>query len=246
MSIDLLILGVILFAAILGALAGAARQVANFAALFVAFGCAKPLGTLFGPQLAPAIHQSQGVAIVAATIFFFIVVLITVRYAVTRILRKLLAGKEDEDRGADRMLGFVLGATKAGLIAWVMVSGLVFVEEHVSVAGRSLGISPKDSVAFGFARHYNVFELTQFGGVHELVQVAQALQQPGGPEKLKKNAAYRALLRDPRFQQVFADKSLRHALASGDTLALLHSNDVMKLIRDPTARENLSASLVGN
>jgi membrane protein required for colicin V production len=245
-SIDFLILGILLFAGILGAIAGAARQVANFAALFVAYGCARPLGTVLGPRIAPSIHQSKGVAIVAATLFCFLVVMIAVRYVVTRVLRKLLStGKEDDERGVDRALGFVLGAAKAGLIAWAVVSGLVFVQQHVSIAGRKLGLVPKSSIAFGVCHRFNLFELTQFGSVNDLVEVAQTLQQPGGAERLRKNRAYRALLKDPRFQQVFADKSLRHALASGDSLTLIHSNAVLNLILDPTARQNLAASLEG-
>lgn len=245
MSIDLFILGVILVAGILGALAGVARQVANVAALFVAYGCAKPLGTFFGPRIAGSIHQSNGVAIVAATLFFFLVVLFAVRHVVTRVLRKLLSGKEHDDRGLDRGLGFFLGALKVALIAWVMVSGLVFVQEHVSVAGRRLGISPKDSIAFQLAHRYNLFELTQFSSVSDLSQLAQALQKPGGAQQLQKNPAYRALLKDPRFQQIFANKALRHALASGDSLSLLHDNAVLNLIQDPDARANLSAALTG-
>jgi membrane protein required for colicin V production len=245
LSIDLFILAVILLAGVLGAVAGVAKQVANVAALFVAYGCAKSLGTFFGPRIAGAIHQSNGVAIVAATLFFFLVVLFAVRHVVTRILRKLLSGKQEDDRGLDRGLGFFLGALKVALIAWVMVSGLVFVQEHVSIAGKKLGISPKDSIAFQLARRYNLFELTQFSSVSDLSQLAQALQKPGGAQKLQKSPAYRALLKDPRFQKVFADKSLRHALASGDSLGLLHSNAVLTLIQDPDSRANLSAALAG-
>jgi membrane protein required for colicin V production len=242
-SIDLFILGAVLLAGILGAMAGASRQIANVAALFVAYGCAKPLGTFFGPRVAHSIHQSNGVAIVAATIFFFLVVLIAVRHLITRILRKFLSGTEDEDRGPDRALGFFLGATKVLLIAWVMVSGLVFVEQHVSLAGRKLGIAPKDSIAFQLAHRFNLFELTQFSSVDDLSRLAQELQKPGAAQRLQKRPAYRDLLKDPRFQKVFADKSLRHALASGDSLSLLHNDAVLSLIQDPQTREKLTAAL---
>lgn len=245
MGIDLFILAVIVFAGVLGAIAGAARQIANVAALFLAYACARPLGTFFGPRMAPSIHQANSVAIVAATLFFFLAVLLAVRYVLSRVLRRMLSGREDEDRGPDRALGFVLGAAKAAFIAWVMVSGLVFVEQHVSITGKPMGLSPKDSVAFQLAHRYNLFELTQFSSVRDLSQIAQTLQKPGGPQKLQQNAAYRSLLKDPRFQQVFADRSLRHALASGDSLTLLHSNAVLSLIQDPEARAKLSASLIG-
>lgn len=243
MGIDLLILALVLVFGVWGAAAGASRQIANVAAVFVAYGCAKPLGTFFGPRVAHSIHQSKGVAIVAATIFFFLVVLIAVRHVITRILRKLLSGQEEEDRAPDRALGFALGAGKVLLIAWVMVSGLVFVEQHATVAGKRLGIAPKDSMAFQLAHRFNLFELTQFSSVSDLSRLAQELQKPGAADRLKKRPAYRELLKDPRFQKVFADKSLRHALAAGDSLSLLHSDAVLSLIQDPKAREQLTSAL---
>lgn len=245
MTLDLIVLVAVLLAGVFGAIAGAAKQVANLVALVAGYLCAKPLGTFVGPRIAHMTHGSRLLGIVAATLFFFLVVTVAVRYVLTHFLRRLLAGKNKEDRGPDRALGFGLGAVKVLAIAYVILSGLAFVSAHVEVAGRHLGISPKDSLSFAFVRRHNLFDLTEFSSVRDLVGVADALQHPSSAARIRKNPAFRALMKDPRFRKILADQKLEHALLHDHEAVLLRNNTVLELLQDPEAARRLSAALAG-
>ena len=243
MTLDLILLAIVLIAGVLGAIAGAARQIAQLVALVVAYLCARPLGAFTGPRFAHLAGLPELFGLLFCTLFAFIAVMVVVRWALTRFLKRMLTGKSKEDRGPDRALGFALGALKVILIAYVMLSGLTFVEDHVSVAGRRLGMSPKDSFSFAFARRHNLFELTVFSPVRDLIAIAQDLGKPGGPERLMQSPAYRSLLRDPRFQRILKDHAMQRALRSGDSEALLRNDIVMQLVRDREAAAKLAAAV---
>jgi membrane protein required for colicin V production len=243
MTLDLIVLAVVVVAGLLGAIAGAARQIAQLIALVVAYFCARPFGTFLGPKFAAAAHAPQLFGLIAMTLAAFIGVMIAVRYVLTRFFRGLLAGRDKDNRGPDRALGFILGAAKVLLIAYVMLSGLSFVEDHVEVAGKRMGISPRDSLSMQLARRYNLFDLTVFSPVRDLIAISRELQEPGGAERLAQSPAYRSLMHDPRFMHVFSDKATQRALRLGDAHALLRDNAVLALVQDRDAAARLAAAL---
>jgi membrane protein required for colicin V production len=242
MSLDLCLLALVGVFALVGAMSGAARQIASLGAAAAAYLCARPLGNAFGPRVAEATHGPQLFGILAATLLAFVVVLISVRYLLSALLRRLLRGEEREHAGVDRFLGFVLGGAKVVVIAYVMLSALTFVEENVTIAGKRLGISPQGSQAFALARRYNLFARLQFAPVKDLVRIAQALQDPNKAAQLKEDPAFRALLGDPRFQTALGSRGMDEALESGDYGALLRSNSVLQLVQDRLAAERMSAA----
>jgi membrane protein required for colicin V production len=142
----------------------------------------------------------------------------------------------------DRALGFALGALKAGLVVYVVLSALTFAEEHVKVAGRHLGLSPRDSRAVGLARRFNLFELTQFAPVHDLARVLGSARDPRRAAQLADDPALRALRKDPRFQRVLKDERLQAAVARGDLETLLRDDRVLQLIQDPLVAARLEAA----
>ncbi|MGA9522005.1 MAG: CvpA family protein [Myxococcaceae bacterium] len=239
MTIDFAILSIIAIFALIGAATGAARQVANLAASVVAWFSARPLGVWAGPKLAPSLNQGEAIGIVAATVVAFIVVAVLVRWILTRALQRILAGRNPESRSLDRILGFLFAGAKVALVAWVMLCALTFVEENVSVAGRRLGVSPKDSRAFALARTWNLFEFTQFAPVRDLQRVVKASRSPKQAEALKNDPLYKELAKDPRFRRALEEKRLRTAFAEGDYPTLVKSSAVMELVRDPKIAELL-------
>ena len=242
MTIDLFILILIGVFAVIGAFTGAARQIAQLVGLAAAFACARPIGTFFGPRVAASINAPLVVGVVLATFLTFIVVLVAVRFVLTLILKRLFTGKDEEDRHADQALGFILGALKVAAISYVVLSALTFAERNITLAGKKLGISPSDSYAFGIARKYNLFEMTQFSPVKDLVHVADAATDPAQRAKLEEDPAFKALQQDPRFRKVLADEQMRKAIAQGDYQQLLRSNVVLQLIQDPQVAARLGAA----
>lgn len=241
MTLDLFIVLLTLAAAFLGAFSGAAKQIAYWIALVVAWFAARGLGPLFGPLFAKQAGVPLLIGTVAASFTIFILVMVPFRYALKYLLRRILAGKDPENRTADRVLGFLLGAVKVLAIAYVILSALAFVDDNVQLAGRKLGISPKDSVLFEAAHQYNLFAFTFFSPVHDLVKVANAATDPKKAANLKKDPAYQALLKDPRFQQAVKAEGMKKAIDTGDAQALLKNANVLQLITDPTAAKRLSA-----
>jgi membrane protein required for colicin V production len=142
----------------------------------------------------------------------------------------------------DGAIGFVLGGVKVAAISYIVLSGLVFAEQHVVVAGKRVGLSPKDSLAFGVARRFNLFEMTQFAAVKDMVAVAQVASDPDKARRMAENPAFKSLKQDPRFQRALSDKQVREALERGDTRAVLRSNLILQLIQDPEFAARLGAA----
>lgn len=241
MGVDLLILAVVLLFGLLGAATGVAAQLAQIAGMVVAFFCARPLARWLGPRLSASLDLPLAFGEILTTVVVFIVLLVAVRIITTSALRRLMAGKDPHDRSLDRTLGMVFAATKVIALSYLVVSGLAFVEQHVVIAGRKVGLSPKDSYAFKFARTYNLFEMTQFAPVHDLAEIARSVRE-GDHSKLEQNPAFRSLRADPRFQQVMADPELQRAFQAGDFQTLLRNNAVMKLIQDRALAARLAAA----
>ncbi|WP_434380944.1 CvpA family protein [Melittangium boletus] len=242
MTIDLIILGLALVFALVGAATGAARQIAHMLALTAAWFVSRRLGPVLGPRMAELLGGTPLlIGTLAASLLLFVVLLVAVRYVLTQILRRLFGAQDSEKRGVDGALGFVLGGLKVVLIAYVALSALVFVEKNVVVAGKKLGLSPKDSLCFDLARRYNAFELTQFSAVRDMVAVTRVMTHPEQARHLSNDPAYKALKQDPRYQKALSDRNLRAAIERGDTQEVLRSNIVMQLLQDPEFVARLGA-----
>ncbi len=237
---DLVLLGLVLAFALWGAFQGFARQVAQTIAAIGAWFAARPIGEFFAPVLVSRMQLSLMIATVLATFVSFLIVFIVVRLILTLILRRVLAGKDPDNRSADRFLGFLMGGAKVSALAWVIVCALSFVEDNVSIQGKKFGFTPKDSLAFTLARKYNLFEMSQFSGVADVVRVANLQADPKKSGTLKGNPDYQALLKDPRFGAVFDTPAMRKAFGNGDTRALLQNNEVVKLLHDELAMQRIS------
>jgi membrane protein required for colicin V production len=180
--------------------------------------------------------------VVLGSLLIFIGVLVAVRYALTALLQRLFGARNPENRGVDSAIGFVLGGLKVVAISYIVLSALVFAEQNVVVAGKRLGVSPRDSLSFGLARRYNLFEMTQFAAVKDLVAVTQVAAHPEKARRMANNPAFKSLKQDPRFQRALSDKRLREAMERGDTQAVLRSNLVLQLLQDPEFVARLGAA----
>jgi len=241
-AIDLTILCVVLFFALLGAYTGAAKQIAHMVGLVAAYFVSRRLGPVVAPRLAEALGTPLLIGVLLGSMLLFIFTLVVVRYALGSLLQRVMTGRNPDNRGLDRAIGFVLGGAKVGIIAYVLLSALSFVEQHVVVAGKRLNTSPKDSRAFALVRQHNLFEMTQFAPLKDFVRVVQASTDPGKASQLRNDPAYKALREDPRFQKALKDDSLRRALEQGDSRALLRNNLILQLIQDPEFAARLGAA----
>lgn len=240
MTVDLVVLALVALAAVFGARAGAARQLASWGALILGALAARPGGALLGPAFGRFFHTSQSLGAVAASFATFVVVAVVVRMVGTTLLRGVLGGNDPADRGTDRALGAVLGAGKVVAVAWVALSALAFVEQNVQVAGKGLGLSPRDSTAFAIARRWNLFAAPLFSHARDLAAVGQAFRSPERFRRVAGDPSVAALEKNPRFRAVFNDPEVKQALETGDTVALLKNGSVHKLLQDPEALVQLA------
>lgn len=242
MQLDLVLLGVVAFFAMWGALTGAARQIAYFAAAILAFLGARPLGSWLAPKISAATGSSPVLGVLVATLAGFLVIYLAVRHAGTYLLRRGLAGRDPSDRRLDRALGFLLGGAKSAFFIYLAICALSFVEANVAVAGKRLGLSPEGSQAFALARRFNLFEMARLPMVQDLLTVARALRDPEGAGKLKSDPAFQALRKDPRVRAVLEGEAVRRALETGDGAALDQNDPVRRLLRDPDLAAKLRSA----
>jgi len=242
-GIDLLILALIAAAALLGGLTGAARQVGQLVGLLAAYALAGPLGKALGPAMSAWLGGVPAVAgTVAATLLLFILIWVALRYAVAAIVRRAMSGDDPEDRTVDRNLGITIAAVKIALAIYVVLCALVFAERNVTAFGKRFGLSPKDSVAFRVAREHNLFELTQFSEVRDLIRLAGSLSDPARAQKLREDPTFAALAKDPRWKKALADPEVKRALEARDAQALLRSDLVARLLGDPAMLREIEAA----
>ncbi len=233
MTLDLICLGALAFFAIWGAFSGFARQVAQAVAAVGAVLAAAPAGRFFAEPMSHALQSSLTVGVVIATIVSFLVVYLFVRFMLTQILRRILAGKDPKNRSADRGLGFMLAATKTAATMWIALSAATFVENNLVLAGKKYTFTPKDSKLVAFARTNNFIELVQFSGAKDLAMAAKLASDPKQADKLKNDPDFAVLMKDERFRSVVQGDQWKKALESGDVRGLMQNNQLVELIHDP-------------
>jgi hypothetical protein len=122
----------------------------------------------------------------------------------------------------------------------VALSALAFVEENVQVTGRGLGLSPEDSTAFAIARKWNLFAAPLFSRAADLAAAQKVFRSPELFQQLAAHPSVTALEKNPRFRAVVSDPEVKAALERGDTVAVLRSGAVHKLLQDPDALVQLA------
>ncbi len=240
MTLDLVVLALVAVGAVFGARAGASRQLASWGALVVAALAARPGGVLLGPAFGRFFHTSESLGSVAAAFATFITVAVAVRLVATRVLQGVLGGRDPEERGTDRALGALLGGGKVAAVAWVALSALAFVEANVQVTGKGLGLSPRDSTAFAIARQWNLFSAPYFSRAGDLAAAQKVFRSPELYQQIGTHPAVGALEKNARFRAVVSDPEVKQALDRGDTVALLKTASVHRLLQDPEALVQLA------
>lgn len=243
MTLDLVVVVLVLASAFLGSLSGAAKQIAHLVSMVAAYFLGRPLGELVAPSLAESFGLAPGVASVLGAMAGFIAILLVTRLALTQILKRVMSGKDEQDRTTDRALGFVLGGAKTLALIYLVLSAITFVESHVKMGSTRLKVTPKDSWTAGFARQHNLFSLAKIPAVDSLVKLTRAAGDPETARKLERSPAFQKLEKDPRVQELLKDPEIKKALQRGDTQALISHPKLLELASDPKILEQARRSL---
>lgn len=177
MILDLIVVGMVLLLAIFGGWTGALVQVGRLAALLLASLFASPLASLLRPLLLEKTALPPRAAGFLAGTLAFLALVICLRFVFVFVARRLTA--EGEARAIDRGTGALLGAAKAMLISWVVVSALVTAED---LSDRRWGSEGSFSAAA--ARSFNAFRLF-------LPETKEGRDHRGGSPFMEEETAYR-------------------------------------------------------
>jgi uncharacterized membrane protein required for colicin V production len=159
MNVDVTVLSATVFLGFWGAFTGASGQVASWIAVPLAWMGSKALADPAATLAERSLGVPASLAPLLATGVLFLGVLFVSRWVISWGIRRVLGNGDAEKRGLDRTLGFALGATRALLIAWFVLSAWAFTVDHVKVGGQPVrGITaPAGSHAYEFTRTHNAF-----------------------------------------------------------------------------------------
>ncbi len=229
MNVDLTVLALLVLFAVLGARSGALRQLVMLASAVLGYLAARH----FAPPLAAGFTRGAGqpVARALAGVLLFFAVLFAASF-LGRSLIARIAGGQAMRGPADRGLGALLGAAKAALGLWVVLSAFVLV-------GRPLGpaafrLTAGDSDFAELARDCNVLESWGGATAATLRSVLRALRDPGAASRLARDEDVRALLDDPRLKQLLEQSQRRP-----DDAGLIATPEALRLLKDPAFLDRL-------
>lgn len=195
MALDLAVLAVLAFAALLGAGSGALRQAVQLLSAVLGWLAARAFAAEVASGLARSIHPLLARASASALLFLGVFALASLAGAL--LLRS--TGLARVVRGpTDRGLGALLGGAKGALVAWVLLSAGVL----VSGSGpRMLGIDLRSSDFAGLAAAHNLLvrlDPENARALERALRAARKAEREGARSGLA--AESRALLGDPRLR----------------------------------------------
>lgn len=237
MNLDLLCLGLLVFFGLLGLVSGAAQQLAHLGGVVAGWLLSRPIGAAVGPFAARQMGFPTVVGVVGtAVLAFFAVYTIThvvVRFAVKRTIGEHARG------AADRIGGFFIGAAKASVIVWLIVSGMVLVHKALGQTGRTFLLDLRGSLVADLARRHNLLGMAGIPGLDALTRLVGAARDPASAKGLQADPAFQALAKDPRIQAIANDERLTRALQEGNVAEVLNSTKVLEMINDPGTLQRL-------
>jgi membrane protein required for colicin V production len=193
-TLDLAVLGLLLLFAVAGAIGGALRQLVQLGAVVTGWLAARHLAPrLAGPLLGarpPAWERGAR----AAGCFLAAVVLFTL---VGRAVARRLHGRDGGPGPVDRAVGALLGAAKAALGCWVLLSALALAHGPLTLGGWRLDVRASD---FGsLAARHNLLEAAAPRQARLLERLLEAARDPAVKERLRRgDAELQRALDDPR------------------------------------------------
>ena len=239
MNLDYALLLIIGVFTLWGAFTGFARQLASVIAAFAGWFAAKPIGEVWAPVFVKATGWNERLATLATTVITFVVIYLLVRWVVTTVVRRVLAGKDPENRAADRVLGAVASGAKIFGLCWVALSALQYTEKHVSVQGRRPFSLPSDAHAVKWVRENNLFDY--LGTSVEPPNLPKLLQGISVRDavSLQKNPHFTALRKNPAFAPLLNDSKVLSAVEKGQWSELAQNPTVQRALSDPDVLEHL-------
>ena len=245
--IDLAVLLFALLIGLIGFFSGAIRQIANILGLLAAYFAARPLGA----KISPLFAEMTGLPLFFVTLASCLLAFFAV-YGLTYLLMRMVLKRclPDGERGiVNRIGGLAVGIAKAGLLAFVLLSGLVLIESAVSTLWDRFAEETRISRAYDFARRNSLFaRLTQFETLQTVIQASGSRDNPrtiAALEQLASDPRLTALAKDSRISSIALDPAIQKALAHGNYAALFANEKILGVLNDQELFDHLGRVRAG-
>jgi membrane protein required for colicin V production len=215
-TLDLAVLGLLLLAAVAGAVSGALAQVLRLLGVVAGWAAARFLAPLLAARL--GVHGAAGRAALAAGAFVAAWLVVGL---VARGIRRSL-DDEAEPSGLDRLLGALLGGAKGALVAWVLLSLLALLGGRLDLG--PLRVEARGSRAAALAARHDLLSLADPEAARLARKLAEIWRDPARRERL---------LRDPGWSRLLERSGLKEALDQGAGGAGRAREKAEDLLADP-------------
>lgn len=228
-TLDLGILAALgLFAAI-GYYTGAIQQLSHWIGIAAAFLCAKPVAAALAPVLAERMGWPSSMTGIGLSAVSMPIILLAATLLSRGILNAIIPG--DQRNKPDRIAGIFLGAGKAGVIVWAMLSVVIGFEKSKAVP-EAVKDALSVSSAAAYTREHGLFAAASPSALEQFSALAAMRDDP---EQAK------ALLKNPALKSIFNDPAVKKALEKGDASALLENPELKKLLENPELAKQIEA-----
>jgi hypothetical protein len=249
MKLDMLLVGVVLVFSALGYLSGFRAQMVRLLVLASAYALAFFLGGYVGSGLSSAFGLPLLLARIAGTLVAFTggyVVMSGIGWAVLHAKKRgrrpnEVSGDEglrlEQGRVArDRWAGAMLSGCKALAILYLVICGLVLMEEPLARTSAGVWMQLNGSVAANLVRRFNVFSMLRIPVVGDMQTLGRLLQDESFRRKLADDPRIQKLAGHPEVKKLLNDPVILDAVRRNDLAALLGNQRIDALLRDPEMR----------
>jgi uncharacterized membrane protein required for colicin V production len=238
MALDFLIVVVLLICALVGALRGFARQIAQLISVYGAYLAAQPLREMLQPQLPPwmATYWESEPEVALVTSFVAGWLLLSLLFG--EVVRRFLAGDDLHRIRLDRILGSVFSTVRAAVVLYLIVA-------MVTAARGSLQIpflerAFRYSTAYALVQRHNVFETDST--ILADLGVAQPAFSP--LPRIQSWRAFETLKTQPRFKEILNRPSMKAVVEKGDPREVLKK--LLEEVQNDRQRDLENATVVRN
>ncbi len=198
-TLDLALLGLVLLAAVAGAVSGALRQVLTLAGVVAGWAAARFLA----PRVVQQLHAPTALTRALVTGAAFVVAWMLVAMLARAIVRAV-QGEEESPGGFDRLLGALLGVAKGVLVGWVFLALLALLGGRLALG--PLRVESRGSKAAALAARHDLLSLASPGSARTAQRLVAIWRDPVKRERL---------LKDPGWSRLLERSGLKTALDQG-------------------------------
>jgi len=225
MVLDFVIVTVLLASALVGALRGIARQIAQLISVYGAFLAAQPLREMLQPRL-PAWVATYGwsqpeVALVSC----FVAGWLLLSFLSGEVVRRFLAGDDLHRIRVDRILGSVFSTVRAAVVLYLVVA--IASAARGSLRSPFLDSAFESSTAYALVHRHNLFE------TDSRLLADLGVPQPGFSllPRIQSRRAFEALKNEPKFKEILNRPSMKSVVEKGDP------REVLKKLLEETQKD---------